>query len=71
MLGVVLFRRTPKGLELTGEADFVLVVLAADMEAYEAFTRRHLLADANVRSFVTHVSMERVKTGLALPLSTR
>jgi Lrp/AsnC family leucine-responsive transcriptional regulator len=56
---------------VTGEADFVLVVMAADMETYEAFARHHLLADANVRSFVTHVAMERVKTGVALPLPAR
>jgi DNA-binding Lrp family transcriptional regulator len=53
---------------VTGEADFVLVVLAADMESYEAFTRRHLLGDANVRSFTTHVALERVKCGVSVPL---
>jgi Lrp/AsnC family transcriptional regulator, leucine-responsive regulatory protein len=54
---------------VTGAADFVLVVLATDMEAYERFTREQLLSDANVRSFTTHVTMERVKAGLSLPLS--
>ena len=53
---------------VTGQADFVLVVLAADMEAYEQFTRRHLLDDPNVRSFTTHVALERVKSGVAVPL---
>lgn len=53
---------------VTGQADFVLIVLVADMESYEAFTRTHLLQDANVRSFTTHVVMERVKAGSALPL---
>lgn len=53
---------------VTGEADFVLVVLAADMELFEAFTRHHLLADANVRSFTTHVALERVKCGMSVPL---
>jgi hypothetical protein len=27
-----------------------------------------LLADANVRSFTTHVAMERVKCGVSVPL---
>jgi Lrp/AsnC family transcriptional regulator, leucine-responsive regulatory protein len=54
---------------VTGEADFILVLLVADMEAYEAFTRAHLLADANVHSFTTQVVMDRVKTGVSLPLS--
>lgn len=46
---------------VTGEADFIIVVAAADMAAYEAFTREHLLSDPNVRSFTTHVVMKRVK----------
>lgn len=51
---------------VTGQNDFVLIVLVADMEAYDAFTRRALLDDPNVRSFTTHVALERVKTGQAL-----
>lgn len=54
---------------VTGQADFVLVVLAADMESYEAFTRRALLDDPNVRSFTTHVVLERVKVGLEVPVA--
>jgi Lrp/AsnC family transcriptional regulator, leucine-responsive regulatory protein len=46
---------------VTGQADFFLVVATADMAAYEAFTREHLMSDANVRSFTTHVVMRRIK----------
>jgi DNA-binding Lrp family transcriptional regulator len=53
---------------VTGNNDFILVVLAPDMAAYEAFTRRVLLADENVKSFVTYVALDRVKTGVAVPL---
>ena len=53
---------------VTGATDFVLVVLAESMEAYEAFTRRALLDDPNVRSFTTYVALERVKVGLGVPL---
>lgn len=53
---------------VTGQADFVLVVLVPDMEAYETFTREHLLRDANVRSFTTHVVMDRVKSGVTVPV---
>lgn len=53
---------------VTGAADFVLVVLSRDMAAYEAFTREHLLSDPSVRSFTTHVVMEPVKIGCAVPL---
>lgn len=53
---------------VTGQSDFVLIVLVSDMEAYDSFTRRALLDDANVRSFTTHVALERVKTGVGLAL---
>jgi len=55
---------------VTGQADFILVVLVSSMEAYDDFTRRALLEDDNVRSFVTTIVMERVKTGVAVPLSS-
>lgn len=54
---------------VTGQADFVLVVAVEDMAAYEAFTREHLLNDANVRSFTTHVVLRALKRSLAVPLS--
>jgi DNA-binding Lrp family transcriptional regulator len=54
---------------VTGQSDFVLVVLAADLETYEAFTRRALLSDPNVKSFTTHVALERVKVGLSVPIA--
>lgn len=53
---------------VTGQTDFVLLVTASDMAAYEEFTREHLLSDENVRSFTTYVVLRRVKTGLALPI---
>ena len=53
----------------TGQVDFVLIVLAATMEDYEAFTRRALLDDDNVKSFTTTVVLDRVKTGVAVPIA--
>jgi DNA-binding Lrp family transcriptional regulator len=53
----------------TGQTDFLLIVLAPTMEDYEAFTRRALLDDDNVKSFVTSVVLDRVKTGVAVPLA--
>lgn len=53
---------------VTGQTDFVMIVLAASMAAYEAFTRSALLDDDNVKSFVTSVVLDRVKTGVAVPL---
>ncbi len=53
---------------VTGVADFVLVVVTADMRRYETFTREHLLDDPNVKSFTTMVVLDRMKIGLAVPL---
>ena len=53
---------------VTGEADFVLIVVVASMTAYEALTRRLFFDNANVKKFRTFVAMDRVKVGLALPL---
>ena len=51
---------------VTGDADFMLVVVVASMAAYEDFTRRVLFQGGNVRKFRTFVSMDAVKTGTAL-----
>lgn len=56
--------------EVTGQIDFIVVVLVASMAAFEAFTRAALQDDDNVRSFVTMVVVDRVKTGVAAPLAT-
>lgn len=53
---------------VTGSLDFMLVVLAKDMESYEIFSRNALLGDDNVRSFTTHVVLDRVKAGIEVPI---
>jgi DNA-binding Lrp family transcriptional regulator len=53
---------------VTGEFDFMLVVLARDMQDFEAFADTTLYADANVKSFTTFVCLERVKVGASAPL---
>lgn len=45
---------------VTGEADWVVVLRLASMEAYEALTRRLFLDDPNVRGFRTLVAMREV-----------
>lgn len=54
---------------VTGEADYVLVIVAADLPAYEAFCQACLLHDPNVRSFKTQVVLDALRRGgpLALP----
>lgn len=53
---------------VTGQADFMLVVVCEDMAAYDAFTREALLAEGNVRGFTTSVVLDRVKVGMSLGL---
>ena len=53
---------------VTGEADFVLVILVPTMTAYEALTRRLFFGNNNVKRFRTFVAMDRVKVGWTVPL---
>ena len=53
---------------ITGEADFILIVTAKDMEDFDEFTQKMFFADSNVLHFKTSVVMERTKVSLALAL---
>ncbi|MFT5707872.1 MAG: Lrp/AsnC family leucine-responsive transcriptional regulator [Oceanospirillaceae bacterium] len=53
---------------VTGEADFVLIVTATDMEDFDQFVQQLFYNDSNVRRYKTSVVMERTKVGLSLPL---
>ncbi|GAP66775.1 Lrp/AsnC family transcriptional regulator [Mizugakiibacter sediminis] len=54
---------------VTGSSDFMLVVTAWNMTAYEDFTRRKFFDNPNIRGFRTSVVMDRVKVGLDVPLA--
>jgi Lrp/AsnC family transcriptional regulator, leucine-responsive regulatory protein len=56
------------GYYVTGEADFVILVTAKDMESYEQFTRRFFYEDPDIKGFKTLVVMDRVKVGYAMPI---
>lgn len=47
--------------KVTGEVDFVLVVVVADMPSYEKFCERILYPHGNMRQFRTLISMNRIK----------
>ena len=47
----------------------MLVILVPTMSIYEALTRRLFFGNNNVKKFRTFVAMDRVKVGLAVPLS--
>lgn len=56
------------GYYVTGEADFVLVVTARDMEDFEQFTRRFFYDNPDIKGFKTNVVMDRVKASFCLPI---
>ena len=53
---------------VAGGCDFVLIFLVADMEHYVALTHQLFHANSNVKSFKTLVAMNRVKTGMDVPI---
>jgi Lrp/AsnC family leucine-responsive transcriptional regulator len=48
---------------VTGTYDFVLIVNAKDMSHFEAFSKKHLMDNTNLKHFYTHVVMDKVKVG--------
>ncbi len=58
------------GYYVTGDADFILVITAKDMEDYEAFTRRFFYENHDIKGFKTMVVMDRVKAGFAFPIDS-
>jgi DNA-binding Lrp family transcriptional regulator len=53
---------------VTGDEDYVLVVTARDVDAYEQMMQRLLADNMNVRRYRTRVVLGTLKRGLALPL---
>lgn len=53
---------------VTGAADFVLIVTAPDVEAYDALMARLMADNSNVRRFTTNVALGVYKRSLYLPI---
>ncbi|WP_321830115.1 Lrp/AsnC family transcriptional regulator [Thalassovita sp.] len=53
---------------IAGDADFLMVVVAKDIEDYERFTHRFFFADKNVRKFRTSIVVSTEKATLELPI---
>jgi DNA-binding Lrp family transcriptional regulator len=51
---------------VTGEIDFVLVVIVGDMSEYEELTKRLFFSNENIRKFRTLVAMDQVKSGMRI-----
>jgi Lrp/AsnC family transcriptional regulator, leucine-responsive regulatory protein len=54
---------------VTGTADFVLVVVAPDVGAYDALMSRLMADNPNVRRFTTNVALGVGKRGLFVPVA--
>lgn len=58
------------GFYVTGQADFLLLVTANDMEDYEYFTRRLVHESSDIKRFETMVILHRAKVGFTVPLDS-
>lgn len=56
---------------VTGEVDFVLLIVVRTMADYEALTRRLFFSNKNVKRFRSFVAMDRVKVGLNVALDLK
>jgi|SRR5689334_15007964 Lrp/AsnC family leucine-responsive transcriptional regulator len=62
-------RKCPEVMQcyfVTGTYDFVILVNAKDMQHYEAFSKKWLMDNNNVKHFYTHVVMDKVKVGYSV-----
>ncbi|WDE01155.1 Lrp/AsnC family transcriptional regulator [Thalassomonas actiniarum] len=53
---------------LAGNIDFIVVITAPNMAAYELLTKPLFLCDKNILKFHSHVVMDNVKAGLNIPV---
>ncbi|TDQ79916.1 Lrp/AsnC family transcriptional regulator [Sphingobacterium yanglingense] len=68
-----IFRATPEVQQcyyVTGDADFVLIIVVPSMHDYELLTRRIFFGNDNIKHFRTMVAMDLVKVGLDVSLDT-
>ena len=64
-------RRVQQCYSVTGDVDFMLVVLSRDIHDFESFAQATLYSDDNVRTFTTFVVLDRVKFTAATPSEPR
>ncbi|WP_137938239.1 Lrp/AsnC family transcriptional regulator [Chitinivorax sp. B] len=65
-------RESPEVLEcynVTGSADYVLIVSVPDMAAFNIFSQRVLLSNANIREFETMVVISTIKYSTTIPIA--
>ncbi|WP_326983667.1 Lrp/AsnC family transcriptional regulator [Chryseobacterium sp. MYb264] len=65
------FNATPEVQQcyyVTGESDFMLVIIVPSMKDYEQLTRKIFYSNENIKHFRTLVSMDTIKSNLEIPL---
>jgi Lrp/AsnC family leucine-responsive transcriptional regulator len=58
------------GFYVTGQADFVLLVTANNMDEYAHFVERLVHENPDIKRFETMVVLDRVKAGFTLPIAS-
>ncbi|MEL6100328.1 MAG: Lrp/AsnC ligand binding domain-containing protein [Pseudomonadota bacterium] len=53
---------------IASDSDFMMIVMAKDIQDYEAFTHQFFFADKNVRKFRTSIVVSTEKETLELPI---
>ena len=61
-------KRVQQCYSVTGDVDFMLVVLSRDVGDFERFAQATLYSDDNVRTFTTYVVLDRVKYTTTTPI---
>ncbi|MEE1945833.1 Lrp/AsnC family transcriptional regulator [Pedobacter sp. KR3-3] len=65
------FKQTPQVQQcyyVTGEVDFILIILVHTMKEYEMLTHELFFNNPNVKRFKSSISMDMVKVGLTVPI---
>lgn len=65
------FRKTPQVQQcyyVTGEVDFMLILMVFTMKEYEALTHELFFNNPGIKRFKSSISMDIVKYGLAFPM---
>lgn len=68
--GIRTMTEVMSGFYVTGQADFILLVTANNMEEYEHFTRRLINENPDIKRLETVVVLDRVKAGFFLPMGS-
>lgn len=53
---------------VTGQTDFVLILLVASMQEYEKLTHEIFFNNPNIKNFKTFIAMDQVKNSTQIPL---